>query len=73
MLLISVRENENNRWKRRGKNKDWKEQWGDASYSESVRAEWFCCAFKLDFLQFICKASLIFKLNLELALSITLK
>ena len=27
-------------------------------------------AFKLDFLQFICKASLIFKSNLELALSI---
>ena len=43
------------------------------SYSERVRAKWFCCAFKLGFLQLICKASLIFKLNLELALSITLK
>ena len=43
------------------------------SYSERVRAKWFCCAFKLGFLQLICKASLIFKSNLELALSIILK
>ena len=35
------------------------------SYSERVRAQWFCCAFKLDFLLLICKASLIFKSNLE--------
>ena len=42
-------------------------------YSERVRAKWFCCAFKLGFLQLICKASLIFKSNLELALSIILK
>ena len=41
---------------------------GNRSYSE-----WFCCAFKLGFLQLICKASLIFKSNLELALSIILK
>ena len=40
-------------------NKDRKEQQG--------------CAFKLGFLQLICKASLIFKSNLELALSIILK
>ena len=33
----------------------------------------FCCAFKLGFLQLICKASLTFKSNLELALSIILK
>ena len=39
-------------------NKDRKEQQG--------------CAFKLDFLQLIFKASLIFKLNLKLALSIIL-
>ena len=45
---------------------------GDKSYSERVRAKWFCCAFKLDFLQLICKASLIFKSNLEWALSIIL-
>ena len=38
-----------------------------------VRAKWFCCAFKLGFLQLICKASLIFRSNLELALSIILK
>ena len=42
---------------------------GNKSYSERVRAKWFCWAFKLGFLQLICKASLIFKLNLELALS----
>ena len=46
---------------------------GDRSYSERVRAKWFCWAFKLGFHQLICKASLIFKLNLELALSIILK
>ena len=45
----------------------------DANYSESVGAKRFCCAFKLGFLQLICKASLIFKSNLELALSIILK
>ena len=45
---------------------------GDGSCNERVTAKWFC-AFKLDFLQLICKASLIFKSNLELALSIILK
>ena len=46
-------------------NKDRKEQ-GD---TEAIvkGGEWFCCAFKLGFLQLICKASLIFKSNLELA------
>ena len=51
--------------------------WGEGgwsrSYSETVRAKLFCCAFKLAFLQLICKAFLIFKSNLELALSIILK
>ena len=46
---------------------------GDRSYSERVRAKWFCCACKLDFLQLICKASLMFKSNFELTLSIILK
>ena len=46
---------------------------GNRSYSERVRAKWFCCAFKLGFLQLICKASLIFKSNLGLTLSIILK
>ena len=54
-------------------NKGRKEK-GDRSYGERVRAKWFCCAFKLGFLQLIiCKASSIFKSNLELALSIILK
>ena len=43
------------------------------SYSERARAKWFCYAFKLGFLQLICKASLIFKSNLEFTLSIVLK
>ena len=38
-----------------------------------VRAKWFCCGFKWGFLHLICKASLIIKSNLELALSIILK
>ena len=46
---------------------------GNRSYSESERADWLFCAFKLGFLQLICKTSLIFKSNLELALSIILK
>ena len=46
---------------------------GDRNYSERVRAKWVCSAFNLSFLQLICKASLIFKSNLELALSIILK
>ena len=41
--------------------------------AKGTRAKWFCCVFKLGFLQLICKASLIFKSNLELALSIILK
>ena len=40
------------------------------SYSERVRAKLFCFAYKLGFLQLICKVSLIFKSNLELSLSI---
>ena len=43
------------------------------TYKEKVRAKLFCSAFKLAFLQLICKASLNFKSNLELALSIILK
>ena len=46
---------------------------GNRSYSKRVRAKWFCGVFKLGFLQLICKASLIFKSNLELAWSINLK
>ena len=46
---------------------------GDKSYGERVRDKWFCCAFKLGSLQLKCKASLVFKSNLDLALSIILK
>ena len=46
---------------------------GGWSYSGRVRAKWFCCAFKLGFLQLLCKTSLIFKSNVELALSVLLK
>ena len=46
---------------------------GNRSYSKKVRTKWFCCAFKLGFLQLICKDSLICKSNLELALSVILK
>ena len=38
-----------------------------------MRVKWFCCAFKVGFLQLIYKATLIFKSNLELALSTILK
>ena len=46
---------------------------GDKSYGERARAEWFCCASKWGFIKLICRASLIFKSNLELALLIILK
>ena len=54
-MIISARDNGNNRWKRNQKknkktNKDRKEQTGSASYIETVRAKWFCCAFKLGFI-----------------------
>ena len=59
--------------RQRQKNKDRKTQKSGASYNESMRGKCFCCAFKLGFLQLTCKDSLIFKSNLELALSIILK
>ena len=37
MPIISVRDNESNRWKRKTKNKDRKEQMCDRRYSESNR------------------------------------
>ena len=80
MFVISVRDNENNRWKTKAKKPQQQQQQqrqkrtrGDRSYSERVRVKWFCCAFKLGFFQLICKASLIFKSNFELAWSIILK
>ena len=38
---------------KRKKNRDRKKQRGGTSYSESVRAKRFCCAFKLGFLQYV--------------------
>ena len=51
MPIITVRDNENNRWKRNAdKNKtETEKNKGDESYSERVRAKWFSCAFKLGF------------------------
>ena len=77
MPIISVRDNEYNRQIKAKKSKQQqtknrKEQ-GGRSYSKRVRAKWSCCALKLGFLQLVCKASLIFKSNLEIALSIILK
>ena len=65
MKIIDQRETQKNA--KTEKNK------GNVSYSESVRAKWFCCTFRLCFLQLICNATLILKYNLELALSIILK
>ena len=75
MPIISARDNENNRWKRNRKTKKLRQETtrGDRSYSQRVRAKWFCCAFRLGFLQLTCKTSLIFKSNLQLPLSIILK
>ena len=75
MLIISIRNNENNKNEKKSRQKKLKIEKNkvEKSYSERVRAKSFCCAFKLGFLQLICTASLIFKSNLQLALSIILK
>ena len=59
--------------KKQGKQKKADRSKGNRCDSERVRAKWFCFAFKLDFLQLICKASSILKLNLDLVLSSILK
>ena len=51
MLIISDRDTENNRWKRNAERKKQKKTKteknnGDKTYSERVRAKWFCCLFK---------------------------
>ena len=78
MKTIDERETQKNNNSNNNKksNKERKEQGGEGggrSYSERVRAKLFCCVFKLGFLQLICKPSLIFKANIELASSIILK
>ena len=60
--------NAKNKTKQKQKRTGW-----DKSYHERVRAKWFCFDFCLGFLQLICKAPLIFKSNLKLALSVILK
>ena len=72
MPIISVRDNENNRWNRNAKKKTEKDK-GVKSYSERARTKWCFRAFKLGILQLICNVSLIFKSNLELVLSIILR
>ena len=52
MKIIDKRE-----MKKKQKTKTEKDK-GDRSYSGRVRAKWFFCAFKLGFLQLICKAIL---------------
>ena len=69
MKMIDEKETQKNK---KNKTKTEKNK-GNESYSERVRANWFCCVFNLGFLQLICKAPLIFKSNLDLVLSIILK
>ena len=46
MPIISVRDIENNKWKRNAKKqKNNKLKQRQRNYSERVRAKWFCCAF----------------------------
>ena len=56
MPIISVRDNENNRWNRnikmqqKSQNKPKQKRTREAeAIVKSVRATWFCCAFKLVF------------------------
>ena len=80
MPIINVRHTGNNRSKKKTKKtkqkkqkqrqKEEKKKRSGASYNENVRGKWFRCAFKLGFVESICKASLIFKSNLESALLI---
>ena len=69
--IIDERETQTKKIKNEKKKK--KKTGGDGSYSKTMRDKWFCWAFKLGFVQLICKASLILRSNLELALSIILK
>ena len=53
MSIIRVRDNKNNRGKRKEKIKDRKKKRGGGSYSDCVWAKWFCYASKLGFVQLI--------------------
>ena len=68
-----MKEKRKKQQQQRKKNQRQKRARGNRSYSKKVRTKLFYCVFKVGFLQLICNASLIFKSNLELALSIILK
>ena len=68
MLIINFRNHKSNRQKKKIKTKRCPQ-----NYSERLRIRKFRPAFKLDSFQSICKPSLIFTSNLELALAIILK
>ena len=72
MKIIDEKETKKNNKENKNKTKTEKKK-GDGNYSKRVRAKWYFCAFNLGFLQLIYKASLIFKSNIELVLSIILK
>ena len=68
MRIASVRDNENNVWKVKGKNKGRKKQ----RVVQGIAKVWELSdfsVFKLGFAELICKASFIFKSNLELDLN----
>ena len=70
MKIVDERETQ----KTTKKNKDRKEQGGtEATVKGRELNDFVVCAFKLGLLLLICNAPLIFKSNLELALSIILK
>ena len=68
MLIISARDNENNRWKRKAVKTKTERNKG---VTQALWKVWELSDFAvhLNFLQLICKVSLIFKSDLELALS----
>ena len=49
--MSDIMEITDERERHKKKKKDRKKQKSGGSYSESVRAKWFCCALKLGFLQ----------------------
>ena len=79
MPIISVRDNkkiderETQKPKENNKSKQKKTGQNKGGTKAIVKGESFVVHFKLGFPKLICKNSLIFKLNLELALSIPLK
>ena len=73
MKIVDERETQKVKQKKEKNKQRQKRTRENRSYSKRVRAKWFCLALKLGFLQLIRNASLIFKWNLELGLSIILK